>query len=168
MVKLVDSTPWIPLIGRLFIAFGSIERTSHDCIREWAGEKIHKHFAKASLSARLALIADLCESREASESTKKAFSAAVSEARSLSKYRNLVAHNPLCLVFLQGDLDTQVLEAIASNVDDKHLRLEDLSKIAESAERCETKLLQAFVTFRAEALDLEHIEHFPGLGSRDG
>ena len=165
MVKLVDSAPWIPLIGKLFIAFGGIERTSHDCIREWAGGKIHKHFAKASLTARLNLAADLGESRNAAESTKKAFSAAVQEARALIKYRNLVAHNPLCLVFLQGDLDTQVLEAIASNVDDKHLTLEELSTIAESAVACEAKLLHTYVAFRVEALDFESLKHFPGPGN---
>jgi hypothetical protein len=165
MAKIVDPTPWIPQIGRIFIAFGGIERTSHDCIREWAGEKIHKHFARASLTARLNLAADLSESRNASELAKKAFTSAVSEAKALIKYRNLVAHNPLCLVFLQGDLDTQVLEAITSNVEDKHLGLKELTDAAAYSEACEETLLHAFVAFRAEAINLEFIKSFPGLGA---
>ena len=163
MVKLVDSTLWIPLIGKLFIAFGGIERTSHSCIREWAGDGIHKHFAKLSLSLRLNLAADLAESQNVSESTQDAFRKALKEVRTLSQYRNLVAHNPLCLVFLQRDLDTTMLEAIASNVNDKHLTLKELTEIVALAEACDEDFLSAFVAFRVEGMDFESLKHFPGL-----
>ncbi len=44
MVNLVEATRWAPLIGRLFIAFGNIEETTHLSIRDWAGAQIHRHF----------------------------------------------------------------------------------------------------------------------------
>lgn len=166
MVSLVDPAPWAPLIGRLFIAFGGIERTTHECIREWAGETIHRHVARSSLSARLAPAADLAESRDASTSMKQGFKAALSQARDLSKHRNLVAHNPLCLVLLQGDIDSVFLEAIASNTDDdKHMSLSELGDIVEAAERCSEDLLRSFVAFRVAKIDFESLKYFPGLRS---
>ena len=121
MDSLVDPAPWVPLIGRLFIAFGGIEGTTHACIREWAGETIHRNVARSRLSARLALAADLAESRNASETVKQEFKASLLQARDLAKHRNRIAHNPLCLVLLQDGIDSAFLEAIASNRDeDKH------------------------------------------------
>ncbi len=105
MVSLVDSARWAPLIGRMFIAFGSIERTTHECIRNWAGEIVHKHFAKTPLSARIDLARDLAEAQDATEATKKAFVRSLLNAKNLAQNRNLVAHNPLCLVLLQDYLD---------------------------------------------------------------
>jgi len=164
MVSFVDPAPWVPLIGRLFIAFGGIERTTHECIREWAGETIHRHVARSRLSARLALAADLAESRDASETMKQEFKASLLQARDLAKHRNLVAHNPLCLVLLQDGIDSAFLEAIASNIDeDKHMSLSELEGVVQAAERCSEELLHRFVAFRVAKLDIESLKFFPGL-----
>jgi hypothetical protein len=169
MVSLVNPEPWAPLIGRLFIAFGGIERTSHECIREWAGETIHKHVARSRLSTRLALAADLAESRDASNSMKQEFKAALSQARDLAKHRNLVAHNPLCLVLLQDGIDAAFLEAIASKIDeDKHMSFGELEKVVIAAERCSDDLLQSFVAFRVARLDFESFKTLPGLRNAGG
>jgi hypothetical protein len=166
MVSLVDPEPWAPLIGRLFIAFGGIERTTHECIREWAGETIHKHVARSRLSARLDLAADLAETRDASESMKRALKTALRQARDLAKHRNLIAHNPLCLVLLQEGINSDLLEAIASSIDEeKHMSLGELEEIVETAERCSDDLLHCFVAFRVAKLDLESLRSFPGLHS---
>jgi len=165
MVSLVDSARWAPLIGRMFIAFGSIERTTHECIRNWAGERIHKHFAKAPLSARIDLARDLAEAQDATEATKKAFVRSLLNAKDLAQNRNLVAHNPLCLVLLQDSLDRPFLEAIAHNTDDsKFLSYEALVEIVGRTERCAEELIHNFVTFRMEKLDVESLKSFPGLG----
>lgn len=166
MVSLVDPEPWAPLIGRLFIAFGGIERTTHECIREWAGETIHKHFAHTRLSTRLALAADLADSRDASSSMKQEFKDLLRRARDLAKHRNLVAHNPVCSVLFQDGLDSSFLEAIASNIDEnKHMSLGELENLVEAAERCSEDLLHSFVAFRVVKLDFESLKAFPGLRS---
>lgn len=166
MVSLIDPEPWAPLIGRLFIAFGYIEKATHACIREWAGETIHKHVARFPLATRLALAADLAESRDSSESLKREFKAALSQARDLAKDRNLVAHNPLCLVLLQDGVDPCLIEAIASNTsEDKHMSLRELEEIVEAAERCSDELLHRFVAFRVAKLDFELVNSFPGSPS---
>lgn len=162
MTKIVDSSRWEPLIGRLFLAFGSIERTTHECIRNWAGEKIHKHFTRASLSARIELAIDLAASQEVTEATKSAFCRALEQAKRLAQHRNHVAHNPLCLVLLQDDLEPSFLEAIAHN--NKILSYEDLSSIVENAEHVAEELSHNFVEFRIEKLDFESLKSFPGLG----
>lgn len=148
----------------MFIAFGSIERTTHQCIRNWAGEIIHKHFAKAPLSARIDLARDLAETQDATEATKKAFVRSLLNAKGLAQNRNLIAHNPLCLVLLQDSLDRPFLEAIAHNTEDsKFLSYEELVEIVERTEKCAEELVHNFVTFRVDKLDLISLKNFPGL-----
>ncbi|WP_296060749.1 hypothetical protein [uncultured Amphritea sp.] len=165
MVKLVDSSRWEPLIGRLFIAFGSIERTTHQCIRDWAGSNIHKHFVRAGLSVRIDLAIDLTAAQEASEATKDVYCKSLQQAKQLAKYRNLVAHNPLCLVLLQDELEGSFLEAIAHSTDDnKFLSFDELLSIVEEAEQLAEDITHNFVAFRIEKLEFESLKSFPGLG----
>lgn len=167
MVSLVDSTRWAPLIGRMFIAFGSIERTTHECIRDWAGEIIHKHFANASLSARIDLARDLAEAQDATVGTQEAFVRSLLNAKKLVQNRNLVAHNPLCLVLLQDSLDRDFLEAVAHHTNDrKLLSYEALVEVVGRTERCAEELIHNFVAFRVEKLDVESLKTFPGLGGK--
>ncbi len=165
MVKLVDSSRWEPLIGRLFIAFGSIERTTHKCIRDWAGSNIHKHFVRAGLSARIDLAIDLIASQEAEKATKDAYCKSLQKAKQLAKHRNLVAHNPLCLVFFQDELEDSFLEAIAHSTDDnKLLSFDELLSVVEEAEQLAEDITHNFVAFRFEKLDFESLKSFPSLG----
>lgn len=167
MTNLVDSSRWEPLIGRLFIAFGSIERTTHMCIRDWAGENIHKHFARTGLPARIELAIDLTVSLAAAEATKNAFCKSLKQAKELAKKRNIVAHNPLCLVLLQDGLESSFLEAIAHHTDDnKMLSYEDLLDIVEKSEKVAEELTHNFVAFRIEKMDFESLKSFPGLGKQ--
>jgi len=163
MTKLIDEERWAPLIGRFFIAFGRIESTTHECIRDWAGVRIHKYFARASLSSRLDLARDLVDEEDAEKVTKDHFIAAIAAARDLSKYRNLIAHSPLCLVLFQNEVDTPFLEAIASNTNDRHILFEELEAAVRSAEKCANELSRAFATFRVEKMDFEVLQSFPGL-----
>ena len=166
MVDLVDSSRWATLIGRMFIAFGNIERTTHECIRDWAGDQIHKHFAKARLSARIELARDLACSQDASPMTKDAFSQSLTRAKNLAKYRNLVAHNPLCLMLLQESLSNPFLEVVCHiNDDSQYLSYEELSEIVTTTEDCAEKLLHQYIAFRVEKLDTESLSNFPGLNA---
>lgn len=165
MVSLVDSARWAPLIGRMFIAFGSIERTTHQCIHDWAGKTIHKHFARAPLSSRIDLARDLARSQDAKKATQEAFVLSLLTAKKLAESRNLVAHNPLCLVVFQDTIDNPLLEAIAHHTDDsKILSYEALAEIVVRTELCAEELIQNFVAFRLEKLDFEDLNTFPGLG----
>jgi hypothetical protein len=150
----------------MFIAFGSIERTTHECIRGWAGENIHKHFANTRLSQRIDLALDLAKTQDASEATKEAFCQTLLQAKTLAQHRNLVAHNPLCLILLQDSLDEPLLEAISHNTNDKRfLSYEELTEIVENTERCSEELTHRFVAFHVEKLDVESLKRFSGLGA---
>ncbi|TWR59802.1 hypothetical protein FIV41_13700 [Pseudomonas marginalis] len=139
----------------MFIAFGSIERTTHQCIHDWAGKTIHKHFARAPLSSRIDLARDLAKSQDAPKVTQEAFIHSLLTAKKLAESRNLVAHNPLCLVILQGAPDNPLLEAIAHHTDDsKLLSYEALVEIVERTELCAEDLVHNFVAFRLAKLDL--------------
>lgn len=150
----------------MFIAFGSIERTTHECIRNWAGEQIHKHFAKTPLAARIELARDLAQSQDVSQTTKDAFCQSLIRAKNLTKYRNLVAHNPLCLILLQESLSDSLLEAICHVTEDnKYLTFDELSEILATVEDCAEKLLDHYIAFRLNKLDFEHLKTFPGLNA---
>lgn len=166
MAELVDSSSWAPIIGRMFIAFGSIEQTTHKCIRDWAGDQIHKHFAKARFAARIELARDLALTQDVLPATKDAFCQSLTRAKNLAKYRNLVAHNPLCLMLLHESWSNPFLEAICHITDEnQYLSFDELSEIVTSTEDCAQKLLYHYTAFRLEKLDIEQIKTFPGLSA---
>ncbi len=145
MVNLVEATRWAPLIGRLFIAFGNIEETTHLSIRDWAGAQIHRHFIKASLVARIDLAIDLTKTRKSELSAKEFYCESLIRARNLTQYRNLVAHNPLCLRITQDSIKSPLQEAVChiSN-ESKYLSFDELNEIVAAAEDCAEKMRKQF------------------------
>lgn len=156
MVNFVNTDKWAPLIGRLFIAFGSIERITHQCIRQWAGSTIHNHVAKNSLLNRLELAVDLTHQQDAAESLKTAFIGSLQTAKALSAQRNRVAHNPLCLIMSLDPADEPFREAIAHNTKESDfLTFEDLTLVVLNSERCSEELMRNFAAFRIANLNLK-------------
>lgn len=167
MVSLVDATRWTPLIGRLFVAFGSIENTTHTCVRAWVGDVIYKHVARMPLSARLDLAMDLGDAQDAQPATKQSFRNALFWAKQLVRHRNLVAHNPLCLVLLQEDppLDQPLLEAIAhASEDGKMISFEELVEVVVEAEQCADEVGRCHAMFRIEKMDFDSLRNSEDVG----
>ncbi len=46
MVSLVNNGKWAPLIGELFLTFGSIEMAVQKCIKQWTTNVIYEHVKK--------------------------------------------------------------------------------------------------------------------------
>ncbi len=158
MADLVNSERWAPLIGRLFLAFGYIEKTAHDGIREWGGDLIHSHVHTMRLSQRLDLVADLANATDGSAETKRAFCEAVRQAKGLAKWRNHVAHNPLLLVILQEGDEPPLYEAIAHPVRKDEISFEKLQNIVEQAESCSESISHWFIGFRVEKMKLARLD----------
>lgn len=167
MAKLVEADKWAPIVGRMFLAFGDIELTTHRCIKAWAGDMIHKHFASARLSARIELAKELAQSQDASDETKAAFCLAMQRAKNLAKQRNLIAHNPLCLVIPRDAQDKTLIEAIAHHSSDQLLSYEELLIVVEASERCAEDISDAYAMFRVEKIDFESLKYFPGFPGRE-
>ena len=57
MANFVDSEhKWATLIGRIFVAFGAIEKLTHECMQEWLNETAYKHLKGSRLARRIDLV----------------------------------------------------------------------------------------------------------------
>lgn len=168
MVSLVDSERWAPLIGRLFIAFGTVERATHECVRSWSNEAVYKHVKKMPLFGRIELAIDLVASQPFSAENKANFVASLRGAKKLAEYRNIIAHSPLALVLFREQPDTPFREAIASNTDDsRFVEFAELQRVVEQAEASAESVQHNLAAFRVERIDFESLNRFGGLRGSD-
>ncbi len=148
MVKIVDlNDKWAVLIGRLFIAFGSIERTTHNCLIDWLKDPTYAHISKMRFSQRVDVIIDLLGTLEFVEQNKADLIQGLKKAKKLAEKRNIVAHNPLMLDLFDGDFK----EIIISNTKDGvTITFEELQQITQSAESLSTELINTCTKIKLE------------------
>lgn len=117
MVSLVNNGKWAPLIGDLFLTFGSIEMAVQKCIKQWTTDVIYEHVKKDNLSKRIDLLVNLVKAQDCSDSNKEILVANLRSIKRLLEVRNTIAHSPLMLLIFQ---EGNVVEAITSSVNDEH------------------------------------------------
>ncbi|HHQ4670299.1 hypothetical protein LA366_06875 [Aeromonas jandaei] len=117
MVSLVNNEKWAPLIGELFLTFGSIEMAVQKCIKQWTTDVIYNHVKKDNLSKRIDLLINLVNAQDCSDSNKIVLIENLKAIRKLLEVRNTIAHSPLMLLIFQGG---DSVEAITSSVNDEH------------------------------------------------
>jgi hypothetical protein len=155
MVNLVEKNRWAPLIGQLFISFGSIESITHDCVRKWSSSVVYKYVKGMPLSRRIEFVIELISEQPFPEKEKEAFKANLRKTKHLVEIRNIIAHSPLALVLFQDESETPFREAITSNSDDsKIIELEQLQETVEQVEEFLESLHQCMAYFRYFHLDL--------------
>ncbi len=117
MVSLVNNGRWAPLIGELFLTFGSIEMAVQKCIKQWTTNVIYEHVKKDNLSKRIDLLVNLVKAQDCSDSNKAILVSNLRYIKKLLEVRNTIAHSPLMLLIFQ---EGNVVEAITSSVNDEH------------------------------------------------
>lgn len=150
MAKLVDlDHKWATLIGRVFIAFGSIERQTHESLKKWLEEPIYRHIKHMKLSQRIDLLVDVVKKQSFEQENIDSFIADLIKAKSLAKKRNLIAHNPLMLCLFHEETD--FIEAIVSNIkDDVTMEYHELEELAISSEELASNIIDGITKFRLE------------------
>lgn len=150
MAKLVDlDHKWATLIGRVFIAFGSIERTTHECLNKWLKDPVYPHIKNMRFASRVDLLIDVTEHHGFQKNHTAPFVANLKRAKELAQKRNLIAHNPLMLCLFQGEND--FIEAIASTVkDDVTMEYHELEKLMTESETLASNLIEGSVKFSLE------------------
>lgn len=141
MTKIVDlQHKWATQIGRVFIAFGSIEYITIQCLKTIPTDNIFKSTRNFQLTSRIELIQDLLE--PLSDAEVERFVALLQRAKDLAKKRNLLAHNPLMLnVYVNEENDFRMQETVASLRDErKHMTYEELKSLALEAEDLASQL----------------------------
>lgn len=170
MVSLVDEEKWAPLVGHFLIAFGSIERVTHDCIRRWLGEILYKHIMNLPLSPLIELAIDLVSLQPYSDTDKAQFIRDLRNAKILVKQRNLLAHSPLQLVLYDDDPNMPLRETIASiKPNGAVVEFEELSEVVDRVKAIVKSLNHDIAAFRVSTLDLTSIpSNWKGFGSLKG
>lgn len=146
MVSLVDKNRWAPLIGRLFISFGSIESLTHDCILKWSSPVVYKYVKGLSLSRRIDLAIELLTDQKFPDLDKEAFKTHLQKTKHLVEVRNIIAHSPLALIFFQKGEDIPYLEAVTSN--SRTINFEKLQDTVEQVEAVVESLHHHLASFR--------------------
>jgi hypothetical protein len=144
MVKLVDlSHQWAIEIGRVFIAFGSIEYITHECLRTVPRDAIYEATNKMLLAPRIDLLLALLASLREAKAIRLAL--LLRRAKELAEHRNLIAHNPLGLdLYVTEEGEKTVRESIRSlRNKDKVLTFAQLVELRAQCESLVTELFDA-------------------------
>jgi hypothetical protein len=140
VVRLVDlDHKWAHEIGRVFIAFGSVEYSVHSLLRSIPQDPIQGTTASLRLAQKVDILIAILLSRSGDLNSRIAEQLKI--AKRLSEGRNLIAHNPLSLdLYVRGD-EHMLVETIRHLRADKSLSFEDVTKLrAESETLAETLL----------------------------
>lgn len=140
MVKLVDlSGKWAEAIGQAFVAFGSFEHVTVACLEQIPLDPIARSTAKLGLAHRIELIVEILSAHQGEVFTDLA--SKLEEARGMTPTRNLIAHNPLVMVFYQhADGAIFHREVIAALHKERQITLEELQDFARRAEKLASDL----------------------------
>jgi hypothetical protein len=141
VVRLVDRDhKWAHEIGRVFIAFGSVEYSVHSLLQTVPRDPIHATTATLRLSQKIDLLMEIMESR--SEEHYANAIDCLKAAKRLSEGRNLIAHNPLSLdLYLNDEGEHRLVETIRHLRADKSLSFDDVVELREESEKLASCLL---------------------------
>ena len=151
MAKLVNlSGKWAAPIGRLFIAFGGIEKILLDCLLFFPRDPIYRHAARQSLRSKIDLLTEILEPRTKSSDEIKKLVELLNQTKLLSEKRNLIAHNPLMLQVAEDPNDSAPLHEciISARKGGKVISFEELEKIVDEAESIESMLHKFILNLR--------------------
>jgi hypothetical protein len=140
MAKIVDFGKWAAPIGRVFVAFGSIELVTLECLRNIPCDRIQRSTRGFRLSQKIDLIVELLETK--SDTPFSNLSALLLSAKELAKTRNLIAHNPLVLdVYEDTDGGFMFKETIVSLLKkSQRISFSELETFANESERLASAL----------------------------
>jgi len=159
MFDLIEKNKWIPLVGRLMLAFSSIEESTNNILKFWTNDIIFTRLRKLGLSERIKLILELSNVQECCLENKECLQNQLNELYTLIQYRNLIAHNQVSLVLYNNE--TVFKEAIVSNGDTfKTVEYNDLKTIVPKVENLEESILNAFLKIKIEKYNFDQISKF--------
>lgn len=134
MVKLANNEEWAQPIGRIFLAFGSIEHGVFLAIRDIPESKVWRSAIKMPFAARIELLTEIVEAIEGQPYVDLVET--LNQIKALAKRRNIPAHNALVVDFYESEAGKFVMNQIISSPHNaKHkLTLDEVIAIANSAE----------------------------------
>jgi hypothetical protein len=133
MVKLTDATgEWAIAVGRVMIAFGSIEHVTLVCLKKIPRDAIYRSTSKLNLAPRITLLLEILSVHQGD--SFETLINLLNEALCLAKTRNLIAHNPLTLGIYEEEGNYSYRQEIIALHKDEVLTLDDVQRCAHRAE----------------------------------
>ena len=150
MVRLTNDANWAPVIGRYMIAFGSIESSVNELLRNVIPEGAMKVVIGLPLGQRIKLLREsLADWKELSDVNRTVIALNLDEVVSLSSTRNLIAHNPLLLALYADDEESPDIarEHIKSEQTGKGITLPELEVVTARVEALSAALWRNWIDY---------------------
>jgi len=93
---------WQLAVGRFLLSFGEVESVISSLIVDLPSERIFESVGFSRLSSRIRLVRQILSQRGLPDELVSRLDAVLAEVSSLSKDRNVVAHNPLYWSFFDS------------------------------------------------------------------
>jgi hypothetical protein len=104
---------WALEVGRFVMAFGAIEASTYQALREFPSEPIADALIDLHLRTRISVLLEICRARNTGP--WKEFADALEGVHALNKKRNLIAHNSMGFdVFLDANGEYHMEQAISN------------------------------------------------------
>jgi hypothetical protein len=166
MSKLIDSDRWAPLIGNLIIAFGYIEKITHECLEKWTSPTIYKHARTMNLSQRLEFTIDLLKEQNTPDFIKNPFLDDLSKIHKTIKIRNTIAHSPLLLEVIESET-ASFREVIYHNTNaQRSIEFEQLASASNEASAIVDRIYNYLAAMRLSNLEFSIPPDWNGLGKQ--
>jgi hypothetical protein len=154
---MTDNAKWAPVIGRYMIAFGEIESSVNELLRNIIPEGAMKVVVGLQLGQRIKLLREgLPDWKDLSDVNQSVVAQNLEEAAGLMGTRNLIAHNPLILSLFTQDgkpkRSREEEEVIWSEHSGKAITFAELRKLTARAELVANALLMNWLDYDVAAL----------------
>ena len=143
MVRIINDEKWAPVIGKLFIAFGTIEGCVNTLLKEWCSAKTFAHVIADPLERRVSLLKSLAFEQNIGEHNREVLIVNLNDVLAIATTRNLIAHNPLVMtIYLDDASNPALLEVVRSERSEKTIEFDKLVAIGNRAKRLADALSQ--------------------------
>lgn len=131
---------WARAIGNGFVAFGAIEWLILICLIEIPNDRIYESTKKLGLAQKIDILLEILKVHEGD--IYDDISLKLKEIKELSKFRNILAHNPLTSI-IDDNSDTGFSDVILSLHKDQKLNLKEVKDFSERSESLANELRKA-------------------------
>ncbi|CAI0833206.1 hypothetical protein [Serratia fonticola] len=113
-MNIVDTEKWAPVVGKFVLGFGSLEHHTYILLKKHIDPITLKYTSNLPFKTRVKFLRDIFVSNDNNNKYSQRYRACMDSIIELIDMRNLIAHNPLFLVFYEEPEDRVYDEAIGS------------------------------------------------------
>ncbi|MFT2792932.1 hypothetical protein ACMV5I_23085 [Serratia sp. T13T92] len=149
-MNIVDTEKWAPVVGKFVLGFGSLEHHTYILLKKHVEPIVLKYTSNLPFKTRIKFLRNIFVNHKYSQR----YTACMDSIIELIDMRNLIAHNPLFLVFYEEPEDRVYDEAIGSYKKINELILyEDLVKAVNKIESIEHELISISAEITLEKIN---------------